>query len=144
MTISDTKLIKIDSSKQIQEDMKKYLPSIRPVLGGKIIKNYQEESEQQKYIYIKAENNIDVLATANGKVIKITDDPSSKHKIIIINHSKNYTTVYSNLVNLKVQIGQTVNRWDTLGTIDNSSKSFLKYEVIENGKNIDPSVFIIN
>lgn len=142
--ISSAKSAQIDSIQQIEEDLKNNLPSIRPILGGKIIKNYQEESENQNYISIKAVGNTDVLATANGKVVKIIIDPSSKLKIITIDHFKYITTVYSNLSSVKVQVGQTVNRWDILGTIGNSSKTFMNYEVIAKNKNVDPALFIFN
>jgi murein DD-endopeptidase MepM/ murein hydrolase activator NlpD len=138
---------RIDSIRKIQDDRIKHLPSINPVLHGEVIQSYQEKSEKSKYIYISSVNNTDVFATGDGKVLEIAENPGSKLKSITISHSKDYTTIYSNLTNIKVKVGQVVHRWDVIGNIGGtaqSSKPFLKYEILNGKMNVNPLHFMLN
>jgi hypothetical protein len=142
--ISSSNLAQIDSIPRRDNKTLKNIPSIKPILHGTITKYYQEQSQ---YIYITAVDNASVFATGGGSVVKITDDPDSKLNRIIISHSKDYTTIYSNLINVKVIVGQVVHRWDIIGTIGvtgKSSKPFLKYEVLKGNMNVNPFDFMLD
>jgi murein DD-endopeptidase MepM/ murein hydrolase activator NlpD len=84
-----------------------------------------------------------VHATADGEVIKV-----SYHKgygnHIVIKHDDVYESLYAQLSETKVEVGQKVKKGDIIGAVGSSGMStapHLHYEVIENGSRVDPKSF---
>jgi len=58
--------------------------------------------------------------------------------IVVIRHSGNLLTVYTNLDNLTVERGSTVTRGQTIGKVKAGNPSFLHFEVRQGTTSVDP------
>ena len=86
-----------------------------------------------------------VLATADGKVTKIVHQDKGYGNQITITHSKNIKTIYSQLDETNVELGQKVSQKDVIGTVGNSGAStgpHLHYEIEVNSTKVDPATYI--
>lgn len=84
-----------------------------------------------------------IYAPGNGVVKSITYS-GGYGKVLKIDHGFGYVTVYAHLYKTKVKVGQKVKRGDEIASIGNSGLStgpHLHYEVLKNGKNVDPLNF---
>lgn len=88
----------------------------------------------------------EVLATADGEVIKADHTYNNYGSYLKIDHSETYKTSYAHLSEIKVKIGDKVKRGDVIALSGNSGVSFgphLHYEVIDAAKgHVDPLPFI--
>ncbi len=84
---------------------------------------------------------------AAGDGIVITSEKNAKRgNYVVIKHSDEYQTLYASLNELMVREGQEVKRGTTIGTVGKSmenSNIHLHYEVIKNGKPIDPQEYYL-
>lgn len=86
-----------------------------------------------------------VYATADGVVTGGTGSSKSYGKTVEIMHDGGYVTRYSHLENILVGRGQRVTCGQKIGTVGMSGKSYaphLHYEVLRNGRFLDPMNFI--
>lgn len=89
----------------------------------------------------------DVLASAAGVVEEVHS--GSLGETILIDHGNGYKTRYANLAELpQVQAGDEVAQGDVIGKIgesalaDCSPKAHLHFEILADGKNVNPSEYI--
>lgn len=86
-----------------------------------------------------------VRATADG--IVISSQKNEKHgNHIVIKHNDEYQTLYASLNELMVVKNQQVKKGMTIGTVGKSienSNIHLHYEVIKNGKQVDPKEYYL-
>ncbi|MEE8136137.1 MAG: M23 family metallopeptidase [Thermodesulfobacteriota bacterium] len=85
-----------------------------------------------------------VVATADGVVTKASWH-TNYGKTVIIKHKDNYETVYGHLSKLKVKEGQEVKVGDVIGKAGSTGRStgtHLHYEVIKDGKRVNPKNFL--
>lgn len=86
-----------------------------------------------------------VMATADGTVVTSEkNDKRGNH--VVIKHSGEYQTLYASLAELRVEVGQQVKKGMTIGTVGKSienSNIHLHYEVIKNGKPVDPQEYYL-
>lgn len=86
-----------------------------------------------------------VRATGDGVVV--TSEKNAKRgNYVVIRHSDEYQTLYASLNELMVKEGQEVKRGTTIGTVGKSmenSNIHLHYEVLKNGKPIDPKEYYL-
>ena len=133
-------------------------PEFCTPIQGEIIREFAAESlvysnTLQEWIThngidIKADKTSVVSASANGTVYAIKNDPRYG-LTVIISHDGGYKTVYSNLLTAEFVIqGEKVEAGQTIGTVGNSS-SFeisddyhLHFEILKDGKYIDPKTCI--
>ena len=130
---------------------------IRPV-EGEIVRAFAKDSlvysETLKEwithfgIDIKADKTTVVKAASDGVVSAIKNDPRYG-LTVIIEHSKGFKTVYSNLLTAEfVSVGEQVVSGQTVGTIGNTANFeiaddyHLHFEILENDVNLDPSLYI--
>ena len=109
---------------------------------GKRTDPFTNELKHHFGIDLKAPTGTPVLATADGKVVTVEDQPNGYGKFVIIEHDDNYQTRYAQLSEFKVSIGSRVKKGNVIGLVGNSGRStapHLHYEVIHNGKRIDPA-----
>lgn len=90
-----------------------------------------------------------VLATANGTIINLkrSDLQAGYGNYIEIDHGNGFITRYAHLNDIQVKIGQRVKKGGIIGTVGNSGGSVaphLHYEVVRNGKAVDPVNFMID
>jgi murein DD-endopeptidase MepM/ murein hydrolase activator NlpD len=82
-----------------------------------------------------------VYATADGEVISVDEKFNSYGKIVIIDHGFGYTTRYAHLQAFAVKEGQKIKRGELIGYVGSTGLStapHLHYEILVNGKQIDP------
>lgn len=87
-----------------------------------------------------------ILATANGIVSK-SGWKSGYGNQITINHGNSYKTRYAHLSKLLVNPGDTVKCGNIIGISGNTGIStgpHLHYEVVKNGRTIDPMRLLVN
>ena len=95
-------------------------------------------------IDIKVPHGTEVLATAQGEVILIESTAKDGLKLVI-KHDDTYLTVYAQLSSVQVKEGQELQRGDIIGHSGSGNLStgpHLHYEVIKNGKHVDPQQFL--
>jgi len=89
-----------------------------------------------------------VLATAPGRVIlvKKSDLVAGYGNYVEIDHGNGYVTRYSHMEEISIREGQAVKKGQALGSVGSTGGSIaphLHYEVINQGKNVDPVKFIV-
>ena len=136
---------------------KESLTFIKPV-DGEISKDFAkdtllysetlEEWTTHLGVDIKAEKTTVVKAAADGKVKSIKTDPRFGLSVII-EHSSGYETLYANLLTAEfVKVGEEVKAGSAIGTVGNTAtfeiadSSHLHFEIMKNGENIDPNLYI--
>ncbi len=88
-----------------------------------------------------------IYATADGKIVKADVKFSGYGKMIEIDHGFGYRTRYAHMHGFNVKVGQQVKRGDLIGYVGNTGLStapHLHYEVIINGKHVDPVHYFFN
>lgn len=87
-----------------------------------------------------------IYAAADG-VVKYVGAGRDLGKLITLNHGYGYETRYGHLSKIKVKRGQKIRRGDLIGLMGStgySTGSHLHYEVLINGKQVNPLEFILN
>lgn len=93
---------------------------------------------------ISAKKGTSVQATARGKVIK-AEYISEYGNTVIIDHGDGIQTAYAHLSDVFVRKGDKVGRGDSIGTVGSTGRStgnHLHYEVIVNGRNVNPAKYL--
>lgn len=88
-----------------------------------------------------------IYATGNGVVKAITRSNTGYGNQIVIDHGFGFLTRYAHMQGFKVSVGQKVSRGQCIGTIGTtgcSSGPHLHYEVIKNGKKVNPAHYILS
>jgi murein DD-endopeptidase MepM/ murein hydrolase activator NlpD len=86
-----------------------------------------------------------IVATANGKVLKVDFDPMGLGQYVVIRHDFGFHTRYGHLDRSVVQKGQEVRRGQVIGYMGNSGLStgpHLHYEVGIGTNLVDPKQFL--
>jgi len=87
-----------------------------------------------------------IYATADG-VVKSVTNGRDLGLVITVNHGYGYQTLYGHLSKIEVNKGQKVRRGDLIalmGSTGYSTGPHLHYEVIKNGKRVNPLEYILN
>ncbi len=134
------------------------LPSIAPVENFEIsklvsgfgirINPFHKGQYQHDGVDIAAARHTPVVAAAPGRVLitKQSDLMAGYGNFVEIDHGNGYVTRYGHLEEIIVRQGQVLKKGQTLGSVGSSGGSIaphLHYEVIVDGKNLDPIKFIL-
>lgn len=97
---------------------------------------------------IAAPRGTPVVATAPGVVVQLkrSDLEAGYGNYIEIDHGNGFTTRYAHLEDIQVRYGAKVKKGDAVGTIGSSGGSVaphLHYEILKDGKNVDPAHFMV-
>ncbi len=146
----------IDMLKE-KEDMLASIPAIQPVSNKNLKRMASGYGRRIHPIYktrkmhwgcdFSAPTGTDIYVTGKGKVVEVKKSKRGYGHHVIIDHGYNFKTLYAHMDKIKVRKGQRVNRGDVIGTVGNTGTStapHLHYEVIKNGKKIDPINFFYN
>jgi len=88
-----------------------------------------------------------IYATGDGKVTTQKYSRSGYGNHIIIDHGYGYETLYGHMSKVEVKRGQEVKRGDIIGYVGSTGRStapHLHYEVIKDGRKINPVNFYFN
>lgn len=107
-----------------------------------------DEWVAHKGIDIRAEQATVVTAAADGTVKSIKNDPRYG-LTVVIEHSDNFKTVYSNLLTAEfITEGETVTQGQTIGTVGNTATfeiaddSHLHFEMLKDSEYVDPTLYL--
>lgn len=89
-----------------------------------------------------------VVATGPGRVkrVKRTSLKAGYGNLVEIDHGHGFVSRYAHLEDITVAEGQSVKKGMTIGTVGSSGGSIaphVHYEILENGENIDPLIFMV-
>lgn len=88
-----------------------------------------------------------IYATGDGVVEQVMFDGRGYGNHVIINHGFGYSTLYGHMSKILVRRGQKIKRGDKIGLVGSTGAStapHCHYEVIKDGKKIDPVNFFYN
>ncbi|HUX96024.1 MAG TPA: peptidoglycan DD-metalloendopeptidase family protein [Bacteroidales bacterium] len=96
-------------------------------------------------IEITSSGTVSARAVFNGEVAKVFSIPGA-NMTVIVRHGK-YLSVYANLVNVKVKVGESIGVKKTIGDVyketKDNSNSVLKFMIFENEKKyLDPEAWL--
>ena len=112
-------------------------PAMHPLYPGMLY--------MHKGIDIAWAHGTEILATADGEVSYIENNPAQYGLNLIIRHQYGYSTRYAHLSGITVQAGQKVRRGQVIGYLGNTGLSVgdhLHYEVIIAGQVVDPQMYL--
>lgn len=111
---------------------------------GSVVKGSHVQSESYTGIAIANKEGTEVVAASAGVVIFAAYTPENGYHIVI-DHGQDWITTYSHLQAIQVQEQQQVEMGETIGTMGSTGRStgsHLKFEVLHDGKALDPkSIF---
>jgi len=126
-------------------------PEGRPVSTGYISSYFGERSDPfdgreafHKGVDFAGNLGSDVVAVAAG-VVTWAGERSGYGKLIEINHGDGYATRYAHNERTLVAVGQTVKRGESIalmGSTGHSTGPHVHFEVLHNGRQVDPLSFI--
>jgi len=122
-----------------------------PILTGTIVRGYgQQESKLLKGIKttsegvdIAAKKNSVVRSIFNGKVTRVARIPGG-NDVVIIRHG-DFLTLYSNLTNLVINIGDEVKAGQAIGTLyteKNAEQGILHFEIWKEFRSQNPKLWL--
>lgn len=88
-----------------------------------------------------------IYSTGNGVVRRAQRDNSGYGLMVEVDHGYGYSTIYAHLSKVNVRPGQSVKRGEILGMVGNTGLStapHLHYEVVRNGKKVNPINYFYN
>jgi murein DD-endopeptidase MepM/ murein hydrolase activator NlpD len=126
-------------------------PEGRPVSSGYISSYFGERADPfdgreafHKGVDFAGNLGSDVVAVAAG-VVTWAGERSGYGKLIEINHGDGYSTRYAHNERTLVAVGQTVKRGESIalmGSTGHSTGPHVHFEVLHNGRQVDPLSFI--
>ena len=126
-------------------------PEGRPVSTGYISSYFGERADPfdglekfHKGVDFAGNLGADVVAVAAG-VVTWSGERSGYGKLIEINHGDGYSTRYAHNERTLVSVGQTVKRGESIalmGSTGHSTGPHVHFEVLHNGRQVDPLSFV--
>lgn len=134
----------------------RHLPSIRPVAGGRVTDTYgwrihplTQQRQFHEGLDISASRGTPIRAPADGVVERVISKykPNQSYgREILIDHGNGVKTLYAHLRNIHVQVGDTVKRYQEIGTVGDSGRAtgpHLHYEVHKDSESQNPVDYIL-
>ena len=151
-----------DYGKQAEKDAstseKVDLKSMNVPLTGEVVKEFTLENllyfdaigewRVHKGVDIKPKDTLMIESAFNGTVEKVSKSELTGTEIII-DHGSNIKTIYNNLASSKVSVGDIVEKGQIIGNvgkcdsdIESADGPHLHFEIIVDGKNVNPLDYI--
>lgn len=134
-----------------------HVPGIQPIHNHNLIRTASGFGMRMHPVYnvpklhsgidFTAKTGTEIFSTGDGVIEKVTKSYTGYGKHVVIDHGFGYKTLYAHMSAFKVKKGQKVKRGDVIGAVGNTGTStgpHLHYEVIRNGRKIDPANFFFN
>ena len=135
-------------SKKLDEQIR---PDGRPVREGHISSYFGERQDPfnghqafHKGIDFASAQGADVVAVAAG-VVTFAGEKAGYGNLVEVSHGNGLVTRYGHNASIAVGVGRTVSRGDTLAHVGSTGRStgpHVHFEVLKNGRQIDPLSFI--
>lgn len=139
-----------------KEDMLASVPAIQPISNKDLRRTASGWGYRMHPIYkirlfhygmdFTAPTGTEVFSTGNGTIIEVRRSRGFGNTILI-DHGYGYKTRYAHLKSFNVRKGQEVIRGDVIAFVGNTGRStapHLHYEVIQNGKKVNPVNYFFN
>lgn len=116
--------------------------------SGKVIARYAQAlnnniyNDSQNLEGILIQGSGEVKASSDGKVLDMGSDGQTT--FLIISHKESYETVFKNITNIKVEIGDEVKSGDVLGDVELTGEKqlpILYFSIKQSGIPLDPQSF---
>jgi len=140
-----------------KEAMLAAIPAIKPVANKSLKKMASGYGYRIHPIYkvrkmhwgtdFSAPTGTPIYATGDGKVTTYKRSRSGYGRHIVIDHGFGYKTLYAHMNKIEVRRGQRVKRGDVIGYIGSTGSStapHLHYEVMKDGRKINPINYFFN
>ena len=140
-----------------KSDMLAALPAIQPVSNKNLSRIASGYGYRIHPIYktrklhtgmdFSAKSGTPIYATGDGKISKVKKSRIGYGNHVIIDHRYGYKTLYAHMTKYIVHRGQKVKRGEVIGYVGNTGTSVaphLHYEVIKDGRKINPANFYYN
>ena len=127
------------------------IPSIQPLANNELTKFVASFGIRMHPFYkvLREHTGVDfaapmdtpVWATADGVVKSVRCTQRGYGNMVVIDHMGHYQTCYAHLNQVSVRVGQKLKRGETIATVGSTGMSMaphLHYEVLYDGKPIDP------
>jgi murein DD-endopeptidase MepM/ murein hydrolase activator NlpD len=136
------------ASRELNRDIR---PDGRPVLQGWISSYFGTRADPfdghtaiHKGVDFAAPEGSQVVSVAKGVVTR-SRDRFGYGKVVEINHGNGLVTRYAHNARLLVKVGDTVQRGQSIAAIGSTGRStgpHLHFEVLKNGRQVDPMSFV--
>lgn len=129
-----------------------YIPSIPPAKGwierdyGGTVSPFTGRVEMHQGIDITNKRGSNIVATADGVVV-FAGLQEQYGLVVEIDHGNGYVSRYAHNMRNLVQVGTPVRRGDVIakmGSTGHSATTHVHYEVVKDGKPVNPRFFILN
>lgn len=133
------------------------VPAVQPIHNHNLIRTSSGFGMRVHPIYgvMKMHTGIDftavegteIFATGDGVVKEVLSDNSGYGIHVVIQHGFGYESLYAHMSKQAVRTGQKVKRGELIGYVGNtgsSTSAHLHYEVIKDGRKVDPAHFFFN
>ncbi len=140
-----------------KEQMLAAIPAIQPVANKNLKKMASGYGYRIHPIYkvrkmhwgtdFSAPTGTPIYATGDGKVTTYKRSRSGYGRHIVIDHGFGYKTLYGHMSEIEVRRGQRVKRGDIIGFVGSTGSStapHLHYEVMKDGRKINPINYFFN
>jgi murein DD-endopeptidase MepM/ murein hydrolase activator NlpD len=149
-SFDDVKNLALDKEKMLAA-----IPGIQPVANKNLKRMASGYGRRIHPIYkvrkmhwgmdFSAKTGTPIFATGDGKISNDRKIGGSGYgKYIVIDHGYGYQTLYAHMSKVAVRKGQRVKRGDVIGYVGNTGRSagpHLHYEVVKDGKKVNPINF---
>jgi murein DD-endopeptidase MepM/ murein hydrolase activator NlpD len=140
-----------------KEEMLASIPAIQPISNDDLTRTASGYGWRIHPIYkikkfhdgmdFTAPTGTEVYATGDGVVSKVKNSYRGYGKRVVVDHGFGYKTRYAHLTSFNVRRGEEVKRGDVIGYVGNSGLStapHLHYEVLKDGKQVNPVHYYFN
>ena len=149
--LRDSQLAALENVILAKELKEQIHPEGRPVTGG-FISSYFGEREDPFSGHEAYHKGVDFAGTAGSNVMAVaagvvtwSGERTGYGNLVEINHGDGYVTRYAHNARTLVKVGQTVKRGEAvalMGSTGRSTGPHVHFEVIRNGRQVDPLSFI--
>jgi murein DD-endopeptidase MepM/ murein hydrolase activator NlpD len=141
-----------------KEEMLRRIPAIMPISNKDLKRTASGWGYRIHPIYkirkfhwgmdFTAPTGTDIYATGDGVIKRVISSKRGFGKHVVIDHGYGYSTIYAHMDRFNnVKKGQRVKRGDVIGFVGStglSTAAHLHYEVVLNGKKVDPANYYFN
>ncbi len=160
LEIQSNSLKEIEQKALFKEKEFASIPSIKPIRADKLNRQIKYLSgfgyrihpiyKRRKFhagLDFSAPKGTKIYATGDGKISRVEYKRTGYGLNIVIDHGFGYSTLYAHMGSVNVKKGQKVKRGQVIGTVGNTGTStapHLHYEVVKDGKKVNPIHFVLD